>query len=68
MNTDELAILRTGVEIISSALERYQADLRIKTLYNDEKKQRQELEKEVMARANFIDVLTHELKTPLIRF
>jgi K+-sensing histidine kinase KdpD len=62
---EDISTLRTGVEIISNALERYQADQRIRMLFEEEKQQRQELEKEILARANFISILTHELKTPL---
>jgi PAS domain S-box-containing protein len=62
---EDISILRTAVDIISASLERYQADQQIRILFNEEKKERQELEKEMLARANFISVLTHELKTPL---
>jgi len=42
-----------------------ESEQRYKQLYEQEKIQSAELEKESRARANFIDVLTHELKTPL---
>jgi PAS domain S-box-containing protein len=75
----DIAVLGTAVEIISSAIERFQAEIiledrnaelvkseqQYKTLYEQEKTLRSELEKESQARANFISVLTHELKTPL---
>jgi PAS domain S-box-containing protein len=38
---------------------------KIQDLYEQEKKQRQELEEEAQARGQFIDVLAHELRTPL---
>lgn len=44
---------------------RVQMEAKMKELYEEEKKQRQELEKETKARAHFINVLAHELKTPL---
>jgi PAS domain S-box-containing protein len=42
-----------------------ESEQQYKKLYEQEKVERAELEKESQARANFISVLTHELKTPL---
>jgi len=44
--------------------ERKKMEDKILELYNQEKKQRQELQEEAKARGLFIDVLAHELRTP----
>jgi PAS domain S-box-containing protein len=55
-----------AIESISRDItERKMAEKEIQNLYNQEKKQRQELEEEAQARGQFIDVLAHELRTPL---
>jgi signal transduction histidine kinase len=45
--------------------QRKQMEDRLVELYEEEKKQREELNKEAKARGLFIDVLAHELRTPL---
>jgi PAS domain S-box-containing protein len=55
-----------AIEISSRDItERRKARQQIETLYQQEKKQRQELQEEAQARGQFIDVLAHELRTPL---
>lgn len=44
---------------------RKEAEVRLRELYEKEKTLREEMEKEARARAMFIDILAHELKTPL---
>jgi PAS domain S-box-containing protein len=51
--------------ILREVTERKQSESKIKSLYEEEKRQRQELEEEAKARAQFINVLAHELRTPL---
>jgi len=51
--------------ILEDITERKTMEERIIGLYQQEKKQRQELEEEAKARGKFIDVLAHELRTPL---
>ena len=65
VNEENISIMRTGVEIVGNALERYQAEQRIHRLFEEEKKQREELQEEVKARSQFIKVLAHDLRTPL---
>jgi signal transduction histidine kinase len=60
---DELFRLSSNINSMLDSLE--QADRKIFALYEQEKKQREELEKEAKARSQFIDVLAHELRTPL---
>jgi signal transduction histidine kinase len=60
---DELSRLSSNINSMLDSLEL--ADRKIVTLYEQEKKQREELEKEAQARSQFIDVLAHELRTPL---
>jgi signal transduction histidine kinase len=60
---DELSRLSANINDMLASIE--QADQKISTLYEQEKKQRKELEEEVNARAQFIHVIAHELRTPL---
>jgi two-component system, OmpR family, aerobic respiration control sensor histidine kinase ArcB len=57
--------LNTVIGIGRDISQRVEMEAKLKDLYEGEKKQRQELEKETSARAHFINVLAHELKTPL---
>jgi signal transduction histidine kinase len=58
--------LRHGLERAEEEIvQRQQAEKKLKLLYEQETILRAELEKEAKARALFIDILAHELKTPL---
>jgi PAS domain S-box-containing protein len=61
----ELLILRDVTEQKQAQSALFKSEQKYKQLYEKEKTERSELEKESQARANFISVLTHELKTPL---
>jgi PAS domain S-box-containing protein len=50
---------------VTDITERKRMEQRNLSLYQQEKKQRQELQEEARARGMFIDVLAHELRTPL---
>jgi len=50
---------------VADISERTRMETRILELYEQEKKQREELQAEAKARGLFIDVLAHELRTPL---
>lgn len=51
--------------VVKDITERKQMEERLRALYEVEKRQREELEEEQKARSQFINVLSHELKTPL---
>jgi PAS domain S-box-containing protein len=51
--------------ILEDITERKKMEQRIIDLYENEKKERQELQEEARARGLFTDVLAHELRTPL---
>jgi PAS domain S-box-containing protein len=62
---DQYGVLLYIDGTIEDITERKRLEERIIDLYQQEKKQRQELQEEAIARGMFIDVLAHELRTPL---
>jgi signal transduction histidine kinase len=60
---DELSSLADNINNMLISLER--AEGQIKILYENEKQHRKELEEEGKGRAQFINILAHELRTPM---
>ncbi|MBT3363196.1 MAG: GAF domain-containing protein [Chloroflexi bacterium] len=63
---DEMAFLVAVVNAMAGIIQRKQTDKKLANLYDTAKKQLEELQKETAARSNFIKVLAHELRTPLV--
>jgi PAS domain S-box-containing protein len=55
----------TFIVVFENISERKKMEIEIKDLYEKEKQQREELEEETKARGLFINVLAHELRTPI---